>query len=160
MRCFEKVSLEEFKKYYDMELYDFNLPSRSTGKSAGYDFYAVDDCTIKRGESKKIISGVKANMENNDVLFLVVRSSMGFKYNVRMCNQVGVIDSDYYNNTDNERHIWIKLKNEGDKDFIVKNGDAICQGIFLNYLTVTNERDVKKIRNGGLGSTNGGKDER
>ena len=59
MRCFEKVSLEEFKKYYDMELYDFNLPSRSTGKSAGYDFYAVDDCTIKRGESKKIISGVK-----------------------------------------------------------------------------------------------------
>ena len=49
MRCFEKVSLEEFKKYYDMELYDFNLPSRSTGKSAGYDFYAVDDCTIKRG---------------------------------------------------------------------------------------------------------------
>lgn len=58
----------------------------------------------------KIPTGIKANMENNDVLFLVVRSSMGFKYNVRMCNQVGVIDSDYYNNIDNEGHIWIKLK--------------------------------------------------
>ena len=82
MRCFEKVSLEEFKKYYDVELYDFNLPSRSTGKSAGYDFYAVDDCTIKRGESKMIISGVKANMENNDVLYLFIRSSLAIKYNL------------------------------------------------------------------------------
>ena len=85
---------------------------------------------------------------------------MGFKYNVRMCNQVGVIDSDYYNNSDNEVHIWIKLKNEGDKVYVVKAGDAICQGIFLNYLMVTEENEIKSIRNGGLGSTNGGKDER
>lgn len=108
----------------------------------------------------KIPTGIKANMENNDVLFLVVRSSMGFKYNVRMCNQVGVIDSDYYNNIDNEGHIWIKLKNEGDKVYVVKAGDAICQGIFLNYLMVTEKNEIKSIRNGGLGSTNGGNNER
>ena len=163
MRCFEKISFEQFKNDVcdDKLIYNkFKLPNRSTKNSAGYDFFSLFDFSLKPGEIMKIPTGVKANMENNDVLFLVVRSSMGFKYNVRMCNQVGVIDSDYYNNSDNEGHIWIKLKNEGDKDFIVKNGDAICQGIFLNYLTVTNERDVKKIRNGGLGSTNGGKDER
>ena len=163
MRSFEKISFEQFKNDVcdDELIYNkFKLPNRSTKNSAGYDFFSLFDFSLKPGEIMKIPTGIKANMENNDVLFLVVRSSMGFKYNVRMCNQVGVIDSDYYNNSDNEGHIWIKLKNEGDKDFIVKNGDAICQGIFLNYLTVTNERDVKKIRNGGLGSTNGGKDER
>ena len=163
MRSFEKISFEQFKNDVcdDKLIYNkFKLPNRSTKNSAGYDFFSLFDFSLKPGEIMKIPTGIKVNMENNDVLFLVVRSSMGFKYNVRMCNQVGVIDSDYYNNSDNEWHIWIKLKNEGDKDFIVKNGDAICQGIFLNYLTVTNERDVKKIRNGGLGSTNGGKDER
>lgn len=163
MRSFEKISFEQFKNDVcdDKLIYNkFKLPNRSTKNSAGYDFFSLFNFSLKPGEIMKIPTGIKVNMENNDVLFLVVRSSMGFKYNVRMCNQVGVIDSDYYNNSDNEGHIWIKLKNEGDKDFIVKNGDAICQGIFLNYLTVTNERDVKKIRNGGLGSTNGGKDER
>lgn len=163
MRSFEKISFEQFKNDVcdDKLIYNkFKLPNRSTKNSAGYDFFSLFDFSLNPGEIMKIPTGIKVNMENNDVLFLVVRSSMGFKYNVRMCNQVGVIDSDYYNNSDNEGHIWIKLKNEGDKDFIVKNGDAICQGIFLNYLTVTNERDVKKIRNGGLGSTNGGKDER
>lgn len=163
MRSFEKISFEQFKNDVcdDKLIYNkFKLPNRSTKNSAGYDFFSLFDFSLKPGEIMKIPTGIKVNIENNDVLFLVVRSSMGFKYNVRMCNQVGVIDSDYYNNSDNEGHIWIKLKNEGDKDFIVKNGDAICQGIFLNYLTVTNERDVKKIRNGGLGSTNGGKDER
>ena len=163
MRSFEKISFEQFKNDVcdDKLIYNkFKLPNRSTKNSAGYDFFSLFDFSLKPGEIMKIPTGIKVNMENNDVLFLVVRSSMGFKYNVRMCNQVGVIDSDYYNNSDNEGHIWIKLKNEGDKDFIVKNGDAICQGIFLNYLTVTNERDVKKIRNGGLGSTNGGNNER
>lgn len=163
MRSFEKISFEQFKNDVcdDKLIYNkFKLPNRSTKNSAGYDFFSLFDFSLKPGEIMKIPTGIKVNMENNDVLFLVVRSSMGFKYNVRMCNQVGVIDSDYYNNSDNEGHIWIKLKNEGDKVYVVKAGDAICQGIFLNYLTVTNERDVKKIRNGGLGSTNGGKDER
>ena len=36
-------------------------------------------------------------MEDDEVLLLLDRSSMGFKYNVRFCNQVGVIDADYYN---------------------------------------------------------------
>ena len=163
MRCFEKISFEQFKNDVcdDELIYNkFKLPNRSTKNNAGYDFFSLFDFSLKPGEIMKIPTGIKANMENNDVLFLVVRSSMGFKYNVRMCNQVGVIDSDYYNNSDNEGHIWIKLKNEGDKVYVVKAGDAICQGIFLNYLMVTEENEIKSIRNGGLGSTNGGNNEK
>ena len=73
-------------------------------------------------------------MENDEVLLILVRGSQGFKYNVRLINQVGVVDKDYYNNSGNEGHIWIGLKNEGEKDYIVNKGDRIAQGIFMKYL--------------------------
>ena len=102
----------------------------------------------------KIPTGVKVNMNNDEVLMLFVRSSMGFKYNIRMCNQVGILDSDYYNNSSNEGHIWIKIQNEGDKEYIVKKGEAICQGVFTKFLTVDNEEEINNERKGGFGSTN------
>ena len=142
MRKFEKISFEQFKKDVkdDKNLYEeYKLPSRETKKAAGYDFYALYDYTLKPGEIKKIPTGIKVNMEIDDALLLLDRSSMGFKYNVRMCNQVGVIDADYFNNKDNEGHMWIKIQNEGDKDYVVKRGDGMCQGIFIKYLTVDNE---------------------
>ena len=64
---------------------------------------------------------------------------MGFKYNVRLCNQVGVIDADYYNNEDNEGHIWLRIQNEGDKAVEFKKGEAIAQGIFMKYLTTNSD---------------------
>lgn len=155
-RYFEKISFEQFKKDIcdDKNLYDsYNIPRRSTKHSAGYDFESLIDFTLKPGEIKKIPLGVKANMNFNEVLLIVVRSSQGFKYNVRMCNQVGVIDSDYYNNSENEGHIWVKLENHGDKDYIVSKGDKICQGIFINFLTVDNEDKIEEIRTNGIGST-------
>ena len=92
-------------------------------------------------------------MNENDVLMIFVRSSMGFKYNVRLCNQVGIIESDYYNNPSNEGHLWIKLQNEGDKDFVVKAGDAIAQGVFTTFNVVDNEEEITNERTGGFGST-------
>lgn len=149
MRCFEKISFEQFSKDIsdDRELYEtYNLPRRDTKFAAGYDIYSLEDFILKPTEIIKIPTGVKANMNDDEVLLLVDRSSQGFKYNVRMCNQVGVIDKDYYNNKDNEGHIFVKLQNEGDKDYIVKKGDAIIQGLFIKYLTVDNEDDKFKIR--------------
>ena len=70
------------------------------------------DITIKRNEIVKIPTGIKISLEDGEFLGIFVRSSMGFKYNVRMCNQVGIIDGDYYNNPDNEGHMWIKLQNQ------------------------------------------------
>ena len=155
-RYFEKISFEQFKKDIadDKKLYNsYDIPKRSTKSSAGYDFESLIDFTLKPGEIAKYPLGVKANMNDGEVLLIVVRSSMGFKYNVRLCNQVGVIDKDYYNNSDNEGHMWIKLENQGDKDYVVKKGDKICQGIFMNFLTVDNEIDNNNVRVGGFGST-------
>ena len=156
MRFFEKISYEQFIKDVkdDFGMYSsYNLPKRSTKNSAGYDFEALYDFTIKPSEIVKIPLGIKVSMNQDEVLFILVRSSMGFKYNVRLVNQVGVIDSDYYNNIDNEGHMFIKLQNEGNQDFVVKKGDKICQGIFTKYLTVDNENSVEKERTSGFGST-------
>ena len=160
MRNFEKVSIDEFSKYYDKSLYEeYLLPRRMTAHSAGYDFFAIEGFTIKPGEIKKIPTGYKAIFGNNEVLMIFVRSSMGFKYNVRMTNQVGIIESDYYNNIDNEGHLFVSLQNEGDKDFVVKKGDAYAQGIFLKFLICDDDNATSK-RNGGIGSTNKGKKEK
>lgn len=155
-RYFEKISFDQFKNDVsdDKAMYEnYSLPKRSTINSAGYDFEVLYDFVIKPGQIKKIPLGIKASMNSNEVLLLLVRSSQGFKYNVRMCNQVGVIDSDYYNNVDNEGHIFIKLQNHGDNDYVVKTGDKICQGIFINYLVVDNEEKIERKRLSGIGST-------
>lgn len=153
-RYFEKISYEQFAKDIssDRDLYDsYKLPSRATNKSCGYDFYAINDVTIKPGQIVKIPTGYKAKFLSDEMLFLIIRSSLGFKYNVRMCNQVGVIDADYYNNEDNEGHMFVSLQNEGDKDFCIEKGQAYCQGIFVKYLTCGDK--VSKVRTSGIGST-------
>ena len=152
MRCFEKVSLDEFKKYYSEDLYDFKLPCRSTKNSAGYDFYSPCDVVIKKGETLKIVTGVKACMEYRDVLYLYIRSSLAIKNNIVLKNCVGVIDADYYNNIDNEGNIIIALENTGEDDFIIKKGSRFAQGVFMNFL-VTDSDNVSENRNGGIGST-------
>ena len=134
MRDFEKISFEQFKKDVteDINLYnEYELPQRDSDSTAGYDIYLLQDLIIEPNEIKKIPTGIKSFFEKDEVLFLIVRSSTGFKYNIRLCNQVGVIDADYYNNQNNEGHIWLKIQNEGKEKVIIPQGEAIVQGIFL-----------------------------
>ena len=55
-----------------------------------------------------------------------------------------MVDKDFYNNPTNEGHLWIGLKNEGDKDYIVSKGDGIAQGIFMKYLLTDDDSSSKK----------------
>ena len=146
---FEKISFNQFKKDIsnDKYLYDsITLPVRGTSAAAGYDLPLLEDTTLVPGEIKKIPTGLKATFPQDIVLLLIVRSRMGFKYNIRLCNQVGVIDSDYYNNPDNEGHIWIRVQNEGTAPVTIKKGDAIAQGLFVKYLITTDDQPKKSTR--------------
>jgi dUTP pyrophosphatase len=157
MRKFEKISFKQFKKdvFDDKDFYnDYSLPKRKTRYSAGYDIYSLIDYVLKPGEIKLFATGFKYISPIDEMFMIVVRSSMGFKYNIRLVNQVGIIESDYYNNESNEGHVMIKLQNEGDKDFVINKGDAIAQGIFVKFYTIDNEEEIKDIRKGGFGSTN------
>ena len=157
MRKFEKISYEQFKKDItdDKNLYEsYSLPVRSTKKSAGYDIKSLESYILKPGESKAFVTGLKVAMNDDEVLYLYTRSSMAYKYNVTLANSVGVIDSDFYNNENNEGHFKIKLINHGNQDFIVNIGDRIAQGVFMKFLTVDDEDEIKNTRTGGIGSTN------
>jgi dUTP pyrophosphatase len=160
MRKFEKITFKQFKKDFSEfddieEMYeDLKMPKRKTSTSAGYDFHSPFDFVLHPNEIIKIPTGIKASMEMNDCLMILDRSSTGFKYNIRLCNQVGIIDSDYYNNIKNEGHICIALQNEGKKDWIVKSGDSFAQGLFIKYLVVDDEDCINNKRIGGIGSTN------
>ncbi len=156
MRRFEKISFKQFKKDIceDKELYDsIELPKRSTKNSAGYDIRSMEEYTLKPGDSKIFKTGIKAEMNNNEVFLIFDRSSFGFKYDIMLSNSVGVIDCDFYNNPENEGHIGVKLINLGDKEVEIHIGDRIAQGVFMPFLTIDNEEEVKLVRKGGSGST-------
>lgn len=158
MRKFEKISKSEFlKDVPDANYDDIILPKRSTLNSAGYDFYSVISFTLSPGERGVIPTGIKVSMNSNEFLSIYIRSSLGFKWNIRMCNQVGIIDADYYNNSENEGHIFVCLMNEGNKVLEIKKGDRIVQGIFMPFL-ITDDDKTTDIRMGGIGSTNKGDD--
>lgn len=159
MRKFEKISESSFyRDIPDGNYSDITLPKRSTKNSAGYDFYSLYDIVIKPNERIVIPTGIKVCMNENEFLGIYVRSSLGFKHNTRMCNQVGIIDADYYNNKDNEGHIFVCLQNESDNDVVIKKGDRFVQGIFQSFL-ITDDDSTTIFRKGGIGSTNNGGDE-
>ena len=160
---FEKVSFEQFKKdYFDTfntldnveEIYNsIKLPTRATKGSAGYDYFAPFDITLKPGETNKIPTGIRCYMEEGWVLKNYPRSGLGFKFRLQLNNTVGIIDSDYYYSS-NEGHIMSKITNDSNenKTVSIKKGDGFIQGIFLEY-GITYDDEVNEIRDGGFGST-------
>lgn len=160
---FHKVSYEQFRKdwmdtFGDQEgiekIYEnINLPKRATAGSAGYDFYAPVHFIIKPGESVKIPTGIRVEMEEGWVLKCYPRSGLGFKYRLQLNNTVGIIDSDYFY-SDNEGHMFAKITNDTNEGKTVElsEGAGFMQGIFVEY-GITFDDDVTEVRNGGFGST-------
>lgn len=146
---FGVINAEEIKMIYD----HIKLPKRATSGSAGYDFYAPVTLTLKPGETVKIPTGIRVEMEENWVLKCYPRSGLGFKYRLQLNNTVGIIDSDYFY-SDNEGHIFAKITNDTNENKTVEipEGTGFMQGIFVEY-GITVDDDVTSVRNGGFGST-------
>lgn len=147
---------------------DINLPVRKTNASAGYDFEAAESLIVPSiwkilaekvfvGEATGlkatlIPTGIKSYMLDDEYLQLSIRSGTALKTGLILANGVGIVDSDYYNNPDNEGHIMFPVHNLGFRDKLIKKGERIGQGLFLKYLKV--DDDVSNgTRIGGFGST-------
>ena len=133
-----------------------NLPIRKTKYSAGYDIEAAEDVVIpsfKKGNNPTLIkTGIKAYMQDDEVLYLYNRSSNPKKKGLILANSVGVIDKDYYGNPDNDGHIMFAFYNIKDEDVEIKKGEVVGQAVFGKYL-VTDTDNAKGERMGGFGST-------
>ena len=135
---------------------NINLPVRKTKYSAGYDIEAAEDTVVpsfKKGMNPTLVkTGLKAYMQDDEVLMLYNRSSNPKKKGLILANSVGVIDKDYYGNVDNDGHIMFAFYNIKDEDIVIKKGEAIGQGVFLKYLFTEDDYAVGE-RVGGFGST-------
>ena len=173
------VKFEKISKY---ENTDINLPSRKTEFSAGYDFEVAEDIIIPsyfdcverlkienanelltlehmanltkvtKAKPTLVPTGIKCSLDKNTYLELSVRSSCPLKYWLVLANSVGIIDADYYNNPDNEGHIYFQMINLSPYDIQLKKGDIIGQGIIKPYL-ITDDDAASGKRQGGFGST-------
>lgn len=129
------------------------IPTRGTQASAGYDVSIIHGAIINPGATYVFTTGIKAYMQSDEYLSLHVRSSIGIKKGLILANVTGIIDSDYYNNPENEGHIMVAVHNTTDRPVKVEDGERICQAIFSKYLTVTEDNTTSQ-RVGGIGSTN------
>lgn len=155
IRGFELVSKEQYEST-DAELpyEDLTLPKRSTQLAAGYDVISTKTFTLKVGETITIPTGFKAYMQSGEMLALVPRSGVGFKFQIQLANTIGVGDGDYYNCEGNEGHYFVRLVNRGTKDWEVKAGDRIVQAMFMPILLADGDSFYDgELRKNGFGST-------
>ena len=147
--CYFEYVKTEFRKNDSIS----KLPTRSTKGSAGYDFESpVDFVVPANGFSPLIFTDIKAHIDNQYVLMLFVRSSVGIKKGCVLANGTGIIDESFFENPDNDGNIGFKLFNCTDTDQTFKMGERIFQGVFLPYsITINDNCDVE--RTGGIGST-------
>ncbi len=154
MNKMEKIRGFEIAKGFENK--EINLPVRKTKYSAGYDIEAAEDTIIpsfKKGMNPTLIkTGLKAYMQDGEVLMLYNRSSNPKKKGLILANSVGVIDKDYYGNPDNDGHIMFAFYNIKDEDTVIKKGEAIGQAVFQKYF-VTDNDNAQGERMGGFGST-------
>lgn len=157
---FEKISLEQWHKDYgddsnsegDKTFEGIPIPKRSSIGSAGYDIHTPFGFTLEPNDEILIPTGLKCKMNDGWFLMAVPRSGLGFKYYTRLANTVGIIDASYYNNESNEGHMFVKIRNEGNKPVVIEKYDRVCQMIFVPY-GITEDDDINNKRIGGLGSS-------
>lgn len=129
------------------------LPQRGTEYSAGYDIATYEQTTVAPFSTAYIPTGLKVQIPKDEFLMIVPRSSLFKKYHLIMPNSLGVVDSDFYNNADNEGHFMLPVLNLSTESITIPYGEKIAQGIFIKYLTTDDDSPVLKIRSGGFGST-------
>lgn len=137
---------------------DFNQTNENILKEAfriggNYDLDKIYNVLDKELKPTLVPTGIKAYMQDDEYLKVYNRSSNPMKTGLIVSNGVGIIDSDYYDNEDNEGHIFVQFINLGREPHIIKKGDKIAQGIFAKGLAADEDNFNDTERKGGFGST-------
>lgn len=129
------------------------LPQYSTEFSAGMDLRAFlnEPVVLKPFERKLIPTGLFIELPKGYEAQIRPRSGLAVKKGITVLNSPGTIDADYRGEI---KVILINLSNE---DFIIENGERICQMIVASHETVQwKEAEVlseTKRGEGGFGHT-------
>lgn len=126
-------------------------PTRAHDDDAGLDLRTADTIRIPVGGSVEVSTGVAVNIPAGYVGYVHSRSSLGFKYGVKLANSTGVIDAGYTG------IIRAKLSNHGGVPVTFERGDRILQLVIhklpqVNYILVK-DLDATTRGDAGIGST-------
>lgn len=106
------------------------IPTRGSKEAAGIDLYACLDeaIGIEPGQTVTFSTGIACEFPKGYFGMVCVRSSIGFKRELGLINQIGIIDEDFRN------EIMIGLKNFGDETQIIEPNERIAQMIISPYI--------------------------
>ena len=129
---------------------NIKLPARATSGSAGYDFYLPYPFSLYANGAVTIPTGIRVEIRPEWALVLAPRSSLGFKYGMRLVSTLGIIDRDFaYSET--EGHIMVRIT--VDTNMCLQEGTRFVQGIFFPHGLVEHDEILSGKRTGGIGST-------
>jgi len=109
-----------------------DLPAYSTTMSAGMDIraYLQEPVLLKPLERKLIPTGLYVEIPKGFEAQIRPRSGLALKKGITVLNTPGTIDADY------RGEIGVILVNLSQENFIIENGERICQMIIAAHETV------------------------
>lgn len=130
------------------------LPDYSTFEAAGMDVRAyLPECpvTLKPLERALIPTGLSIQLPQGYECQIRPRSGLALRHGLSIVNSPGTVDADY------RGEIGVVLINLGQEDFVVNDGERICQMVVTRYSHVAWEKveelDHTKREDGGFGHT-------
>jgi len=108
------------------------LPAYGTALSAGLDLRAFisEDITLKPLERVLVPTGLYIELHAGYEAQIRPRSGLAFKHGITVLNSPGTIDADY------RGEIKVILVNLSNDEFVIKNGERICQMVVAKHETV------------------------
>ncbi len=106
-----------------------SLPEYSTLLSAGLDLRAFlgDEIILKPLQRVLIPTGLYIELPEGYEAQIRPRSGLAYKHGISVLNSPGTIDADY------RGEIKVILVNLSNDDFVIKNGERICQMVVAKH---------------------------
>lgn len=130
-----------------------SLPGYATVLSAGMDLRAnIDEPVTLRPLQRSLIpTGIYIQLPEGYEAQIRPRSGLAVKHGISIVNSPGTIDADY------RGEIRVILVNLSDEDFVINDGERICQMIIARHARVewlqVDDLDETERGSGGFGHT-------
>ena len=154
---------------------DAKIPEYAHLTDSGMDIYAIEDITVKPGQTVLIPTGLKVALPVGFELQVRPKSGRALKTKLRVANTPGTIDQGYRDeikviieNIESPiRDLQYHFNGDGKviidsiehgRDFVIGKGEKFCQFVLsevpkASFYQVKTIMDIGEDRNGGFGST-------
>ena len=105
-------------------------PAKAHSDDAAYDLRSRIDLTIDPGKVALVPTGLTLELPVGYEAQVRPRSGLAIKKGISVLNTPGTIDADY------RGEICVILVNLSDTDFVVEDGERICQMVVKEYVKV------------------------